>query len=211
MGILKTTDETVPATPGSGVSSVYCDATTLPVLRLVDDAGNDKQLSTIQNSSASVQSPAAATRTYLVGSNITVPAGKLKVGTNYRCRFSMTKTAAGAAASTVDVAFGTAGTTADTARISFAKPLGTAVADEGWVDIYVTVRTIGATGVAVGEFVMTHNLATTGHMAQQQAVVNTVSGTFDMTVANLVIGVCLTSGAADAITINVVQAELTGC
>lgn len=205
MGLLKTTDEATPATPGSGVSTVYVDATTLPVLRMVDDAGNDKQLSPIYNASTAVQTPAATTRTYITGSNITVPAIKMKVGAIYSCRFNMTKTAAGTATSTIDVAVGTAGTTADTARLSFTKPLGTAIADEGWVDVYVTVKTIGASGVLVGECIVNHNLSTTGHMAQQTFVATVTSGAFDTTVANLIIGVCLTSGASDAITISQVQ------
>jgi hypothetical protein len=175
---------------------------------MVDDAGIDYQVSEIQTASAAGQSPTAATRTYLTGSGVTVPVKKLVVGAIYRCRFAMTKTAAGTATSTIDVAVGTAGTTADTARLSFVKPAGTGVADEGWVDIYVTVKTIGASGVIVGEIIVNHNLATTGHMAQQCFIATVTSGAFDTTVANLVIGVCLTSGAADAITISQCMAEL---
>lgn len=211
MGLLKTTDEATPATPGSGVSTVYVDATTLPVLRMVDDAGNDKQLSPIYNASTAVQTPAATTRTYIAGSNITVPAIKMKVGAIYSCRFNMTKTAAGTATSTIDVAVGTAGTTADTARLSFTKPAGTAAADEGWCEVHAVVKTIGASGVLVGEFTMGHNGfaagAGTGHAVIPYVAVNVTSGAFDTTVANLIIGVCLTSGASDAITITAVRAE----
>src|SRR5207248_2482303 len=56
------------------------------------------------------QTPAAATRTYLTGSNIAVPVGKLRIGTCFEWNFNMTKTGAGTAASTIDVAVGTAGT-----------------------------------------------------------------------------------------------------
>jgi len=158
--------------------------------------------------SVTSQSPAAATRTYITGSCITIPPSGLRVGNVFRWTFNMTKTAAGNAASTFDVCVGTAGTTADTARVSFTKPAGTAAADEGWVTITVIVRTIGATGVMVGEFVMTHNLASTGHATIPCVAVNQVSGAFDMTTAGLKMGVCITSGAADAITIQQVLAEV---
>lgn len=205
---LKLGTEAAPPTPGAGIKHLYFDTSTLPNLRGIDAAGNDNQIGPIQNASAAGQSPVAATRTYLTGSNVTVPVIKLKVGAIYRCRFAMTKTAAGVATSTIDVCVGTTGTTADTARLSFTKPLGTAVADEGWVDIYVVVKTIGATGVIVGEIIVDHNLATTGHMGQQVFIATVTSGTFDTTVASLIIGVCFTSGAADAITISQCMAEL---
>ena len=154
------------------------------------------------------QSPAAAARTYITGSCISIPPSGLRVGNVFRWTFNITKTAAGVAASTYDVCVGTAGTTADTARLSFTKPAGTAAVDEGWVTITVIVRSIGATGVMVGEFVMTHNRSTTGHANIPCVAVNTVSGAFDMTTAGLKIGVCITSGAADAITIQQVLAEV---
>jgi hypothetical protein len=120
----------------------------------------------------------------------------------------MRKTAAGNAASTFDICVGTAGTTADTARVSFTKPAGSAAADEGKVVIEAIIRTIGATGVMVGEFTLVHNLAATGHAVIPCVCVNTVSAAFDMTTEDLIIGVCITSGAADAITIQQVIAEI---
>ena len=158
--------------------------------------------------SVAAQTPAAATRTYITGSAIAIPATGLRVGNVFHWKFNMTKTAAGTAASTFDVCVGTAGTTADTARISFTKPAGSAAVDEGWVTITAIVRTIGATGVAVGEFMMVHNLAATGHAVIPCVCVNKISAAFDMTVASLKVGVCITSGASDAITIQQVVAEV---
>jgi len=158
--------------------------------------------------STAAQTPAAATRTYITGSCISIPPSGLRVGNIFQWKFNITKTAAGIAASTFDICVGTAGTTADTARVSFTKPAGTAAVDEGWVEITAIVRTIGATGVMVGEFRMIHNLAATGHATIPCVCVNTVSGAFDMTTANLKIGVCITSGAADAITIQQVMADV---
>src|SRR5574343_294328 len=158
--------------------------------------------------STAAQTPAAATRTYITGSAIPISKAGLRVGHIFRWSFSLAKTAAGNAASTFDVCVGTAGTTADTARVSFTKPAGSAAADEGRVVIECIVRTIGATGVMVGEFSMIHNLENTGHMTTPCTCVNTVSAAFDMTTEDLIIGVCITSGANDAITIQQVIAEM---
>lgn len=152
------------------------------------------------------QTPAAATRTYITGSGITITAGQIQVGTHIHWRFDMTKTAAGSATSTFDIAFGTAGTTSDTARVSFTKPAGTAAGDEGWVDIDCVVKTNSSSGVVIGEFTMIHNLASTGHMVIPSACVSTTSSTFDTTLPTN-IGICITSGASDAITINQVFAS----
>ena len=160
----------------------------------------------LNNYSTTSQSPTAATRTYITGSNLAFTAGNIRVGTIFRWKFNLTKTAAGTAASTIDIAFGTAGTTADTARVSFTKPAGTAVVDEGWVTVEAIVRTNSSTGVVVGEFTMIHNLSATGHMTIPAACVNTVSSTFNTTTVTNV-GLCITTGASDAITIQQCTAE----
>lgn len=162
----------------------------------------------IGNSSSAQQAPAAATRTYITGSALRIPQGGLKVGDRFRWVFNMAKTAAGTATSTLDIAVGTAGTTADTARVSFTKPAGPAVADEGRVVVEAVVRVVGAaTGIVVGIMNLTHNLAATGHAQIPSVNVYATSAAFDNTGDELVVGLCLTSGAADAITIEYVDAE----
>lgn len=160
----------------------------------------------INNSSTATQTPVAATRTYIAGSQLTVPAGGLKIGTVLRWHFDLTKTAAGSATSTIDIAFGTTGTTTDTARVSFTKPAGTGAADEGWVDIECIIQSVNTVGVAVGEFRLIHNLAATGHAQIPCVVVNTISSAFN-DVTPTAIGICITTGASDAITINQCSAE----
>lgn len=193
------------STPAAGVTAIFVD--TDKKLKGKDDAGF---ITTggITNFSVTSQAPAASTRTYITGSKVTVPSGKLQVGTMIRWSFNMTKTAAGISASTFDIAVGTAGTTADTARLSFTKPAGTGVVDEAWCEIVAVVRTIGATGVISGEFWMIHNLQITGHATIPCVCVNTISAGFDMTVANLFVGLCITTGALDAITIQQVTTEV---
>lgn len=196
-----------PGNPPAGYIYEYYKADGLLYTKTSAGIETKVNKSNITNYSVAAQTPVAATRTYITGSSLAVPVNKLQVGSSFRWTFNLTKTAAGVAASTFDIAIGTAGTTVDTARLSFTKPAGTAVIDEGKITINAVVRTIGATGVMVGEFTMIHNLTATGHMIIPIACVNTISAGFDMTVANLFVGVCITSGAADAITIQMVQAE----
>lgn len=196
-----------PSTPASGKVALFSDsATPGKILRQIDDTGKILTVGPITNFSSTSQAPATATRVYIAGSALSVPSGKLQIGTHFFWRFNLTKTGAGIATSTLDIAVGTAGTTADTARVSFTKPAGTGVIDEGIIEIGAVCRgPLSASGVFSGEMYMTHNLATTGHMAQQCFVANTISGAFDVTVASLIIGLCITSGAADVVTIQQIQ------
>lgn len=197
--------QSVPATPGAGQSVIYVDSVTKRLSVKKDTGAVESVIN--NNSSVASQSPVAATRTYIAGSAIAIPTNKLQVGTILRWKFNMVKTAAGIAASTIAICFGTLGTTGDTDRVSFVKPAGTAVVDEGWVEIEATVRSIGVAGVVTGVFRMIHNLSATGHMVIPSAVVTTISAGFDTTVANLIAGLTINTGAADAITIQLVHAE----
>lgn len=164
----------------------------------------------VQNQSVAAQLPVAATRTYITGSALRVPVGGLKVGAQLYWAFNMTKTAAGVATSTIDICAGLLGTTADTAQVSFTKPAGTAAIDEGLVIVEGIVRTVSATaGVIVAELVLLHNLAATGHAQIPVVAVNTISGSFDNSSESLILGLCITTGAADAITIQQVSSLLT--
>lgn len=197
--------ETSILTPAAGVGANFFESTN-KILSSRDDTGFVR--SVLTNWSTVAQTPVAATRTYLTGSALKASAGKFQIGTLFRWRFNMTKTGAGVAASTIDICFGTNGSTADVARVSFAKPAGTAVIDEAWCDIIATVRgPISAAAVVAAQFIMSHNGNTVGHAVIPIVVVNTISAGFDLTVANLIAGVCITTGAADAITIQLVQAD----
>ncbi len=162
----------------------------------------------VLNYISGVQSIPAATRTYIDGSAVTVPDSKIQRGTIFSWKFNMTKTAAGSAASTFDICIGTLGTTGDTARLSFTKPAGTAAVDEGFVTIEAIVRgpTLSA-AIVSGQFNMIHNLASTGHMTIPCASVHTNSSGVNLTTAGLIVGVCVTTGASDDITIEQVSAQ----
>lgn len=194
------------AIPPAGVSAIFTDLDKR--LRVKDDAGFIMNANNLYNFSVASQAPGAAARTYIVGSMLSVPSSKLQIGSCFRWQFNMTKTAAGVAASTFDICFGTAGTTADTARVSFVKPAGTAAVDEAQVTITAICRgPLSASGVVVGTFSLVHNLAATGHAIIPCVVVTTISSAFSIIVPNLKVGLCITSGAADAITIQNVIAE----
>ncbi len=157
--------------------------------------------------------PVATTRTLITGTLVQIPTDGLKVGSVYRARFNMAKTAAGTATSTVDVATiprDSATTVGNaTARVSFTKPAGTAAIDEGMVYIEAVVRTVSATGVIVGEFILVHNLASTGHAQVPVVALYATSAGFDNSdLAGGYLVTAITTGASDDITIEVASAEL---
>lgn len=205
-GPVTLTNVTAPATPASGRATAYIDSTT-KMLSVKDDAGYVRSLGRT-NFSITSQAINPALRTYITGSALAMPTNKMQVGTCFRWVFDMTKTAAGAAASTFDICFGINGATGDTARVSFTKPAGTGVIDTARVSIEAICRgPLSASGVVAGMFQLTHNLAATGHAVIPCVNVTTVSSGFDVTTANLIAGLCITSGASDAITIQCVTAE----
>ena len=161
-----------------------------------------------RNSSVANQTGFAAD-TYLIGSNVLVPTGKLQVRSMYRCLWNTAKTAAGLATPIIQVRVGTAGSTADTSRLTFTFAAGTAAADEGQWELAVTFRTVGSgtSTVIAGICTLTSNLSTTG-LSPNVKSRNAVSAGFDSTVANLQIGVSVNGGASAAWTTNVVQADL---
>jgi hypothetical protein len=154
----------------------------------------------------------AATRTLIAGTLVKAPAGGLKVGSRLKFRASITKTAAGTAASTYDIGFGTVSTglaATATARVSFTKPAGDATADEGVIEVEAIVRAVSATvGVVQGQFELRHNLAATGHATVPVVVLSTTSASFDNSAEELYIGLYATTGAADAITVTQASGEI---
>lgn len=155
------------------------------------------------------QTPAATTRTYVTGSDVgPFTATQLQVGTIIHWHLDITKTAAGVASATFDIAFGTAGSTSDTARLTFTKPAGVAQIDHCAVEIYATVKTNSASGVVIGDFTLLDDQTNVlgGFLAAAKWVASSTvtSSTFDTTTATHV-GLCVTTGASDAWTINHVQ------
>jgi hypothetical protein len=154
--------------------------------------------------------------TYVTGSYVTVPASpaggnRLQAKSLYRVRMQIAKTsAAGTATPTITVRLGTAGTTADTSRAVLTFPAQTAVADDGFFDIYVVFRSVGSGTSAVisASGVLDHRLASTGLVNTNTGMAKAVSAGFDSTVANIGIGISVNFGASFAGNTDLVQAEL---
>lgn len=164
----------------------------------------------VRNFSTAAQVIATASRDFVDGSQLEVPSSGLKVGSKIKFVLDLTKTAAGTASAVFDISFGTAGTVADTARVSFTKIAGTAAIDVARVVIEATVRSIGAAGIVVGQFNLTHNLLATGFSTLPCGNVVTISSGFANDGQELFIGLNITSGASDVWTVQKVDASLTG-
>jgi hypothetical protein len=154
----------------------------------------------------------AATDAYVTGSDVLIPNARVQAKTMYRARMEITKTSTTGSVSTpiVSIRIGTAGTTADTARATLTFAAQTAVADTGFLEIFVTFRTVGSgtTAVISATGILDHVLAATGLSTANVSVAKAVSAGFDSTVSNLRIGWSFNGGTSFAGTTNMVQAEL---
>lgn len=166
----------------------------------------------LNNRSVSTVSAGYAADTYLAGSSIAMPAGGPIIGTRYACGFDMVKTAAGVATFIINVRFGTAGTTADAAILTFTFTAGTGVVDTGTFEVLLHFRTVGAgtSAVVVGKAECRHALAATGLItlgASGQGQITTVSSGFNSTPAGSILGISVNGGASFSGTNTIVQAE----
>ncbi|MBA3843512.1 MAG: hypothetical protein H0X39_13035 [Actinobacteria bacterium] len=163
----------------------------------------------LANQSTADQAVTAATLTYLTGSLISVPAAKLRVGTIFIWRLSLSKTAAGIAARAFHVRVGTLGTTADAAVLTFTQTsLPTAVADDGYIEIVATVRgPLSASCIMQGQHRLMHNGNTAGLAAVPVHVLKATSAAFNATTASLKVGLTVTTGASEALTFQQVNGE----
>jgi hypothetical protein len=152
--------------------------------------------------------------TYLTNSNISIPANNPIAKTMYRCVFRVTKTAAGTATATINVRYGTNGTTADTSRGLITFPSAqTAATDSGIVEIWSTFRTVGSGTSAVLQtaFRLSRTNTTTGFLSTggiTLTFIDVTSGGFDSTPANSIIGLSVNGGASANWTIALAQVEL---
>lgn len=162
------------------------------------------------STSVTTQVISSGTDTYLAGSRILIPTGKIQAGTIYRSKFSVTKTAAGIAAPTVTVRIGTLGTIADAARGAFGFSAQTAVADEGVIEIDTLFKSGGVTAGNAGLGRLSHRLVTTGlNISGSITTKEVASGSgFDVTGAGLGIGLSVNPGASASWNIGFLSAEL---
>jgi Zn-dependent alcohol dehydrogenase len=158
--------------------------------------------------SLAAQGPAFAVDTYLAGSGIAVPGGRLKAGTRYVLVFDAAKTAAGVAAAILTLRFGATGSVSDAALGALTFPVQTAVVDDGRFSLEVTFRSSGTAAVVQAVAALTHTLSASGLANVAGPVRRITSAPFDATLAAAQIGVSLNGGAAAAWTVSLVQARL---
>jgi len=158
--------------------------------------------------SLAAQGPGFAADSYLAGSAIAIPAGRLKAGTRYALVFDAGKTAAGVAPPILTLRFGVNGTAADAALGAMTFPAQTAVADDGRFSLEVTFRSAGAAAVVQAVAALAHTQPAAGLANVPGPVRRMTSTTFDATLANAVIGISVNAGGAAAWTVSLVQARL---
>lgn len=200
--------QSTPATPASGQAVIYVDSTSKK-LTVRNDAGEVDALDDRAIASTANQT-GFASDTYLAGSGVLIPPGLVRAGTVYHLIFDMVKTGAGTAAATLNIRFGTAGTTSDASRLLFTFTAGSAVADTGTFEVWAHWRSVGASSVLVGVAQLRHQLAatglTTGGTGGSFTVIVT-SAAFDSTVPNSIIGASFNGGASFSGTNVMVQAH----
>lgn len=151
-----------------------------------------------------------ASDTYLAGSAVAIGRAPTAGRATYRCSFDMTKTAAGTATPIIIVRFGTAGTTSDTARLTFTFAAGTAAVDSGVFEVVANFRVVGSVATMAGYCECRHALAATGLVSTGAAgngIVFATASAFDATVAASSIGVSFNGGTSFAGTNTIVQSQ----
>ena len=147
--------------------------------------------------------------TYITNSNVLIPDNKLQVKSFYRMRMQLTKTAtAGTATPIITIRLGTAGAIADTARCVLTFAAQTAVADDGFLEVFATFRVVGASAVISSHGILDHKLAATGLQNTNTGFAKAVSAAFASNVSGLQIGCSFNGGASFAGNTDLVQAEV---
>lgn len=149
-----------------------------------------------------------ATDTALEGSAIAIPSGGLKIGSRYKCKFNIVKTAAGVATPILDVHFGTAGTVADAVLTTLTFAAQTAAVDEALIELDVSFRVVGASAVIQVTGEMRHRQASGGFSNAGEGIQIATSSAFDSTVASSIIHLSVNAGTAADWTVSLVQSSL---
>ena len=168
------------------------------------------------NISTATQAVTAGADTYLAGSVVPIlgglqgPTSGSQNGTMITWKVTMSKTAAGTAASTFTLRAGTNGTTADTARCTnFSTGTATAAAD--WAEVTITAyATAGGSAATLNcSGTLRHNLATTGFSNAIGVQAYSTAASFDSTPAGTKMGLSFNAGTSSVITIQKVEVSVT--
>src|SRR5438094_8240626 len=107
--------EANPTIPSGGTAIVFVNSTNKE-LQTVDDGGIVKTLRPLTNTGSTTT---AGADIYIVGSAIPVPPQLVRVGSMFRWRLNMSKTAACTGLPVYNIRLGTTGAIGDTARLIF--------------------------------------------------------------------------------------------
>lgn len=204
-------EQSVPTTPAAGKGVIFVDSTA-STLAFKDDAG--RVWAWTQNAGVADQTVNAAD-TYLTNSDLLIPSWSVQAKTIIRWRVSASKTAAGVATPVYNIRIGANRTTGDTVRLALTGPAQTAIADIGTLDIMLTVRTVGASGVLQGTAFWSHrgtaaNTTTsgTGFANDSTGHVHGAAAGFDNSaLGGQFIGLSVNSGASGVWTVTQAQVE----
>lgn len=147
-----------------------------------------------------------AADTYVAGSSILIPTQNFKTGTGYRCRISITKTAAGVAGLTATLRVGATASTSDSSYFALSLSAQTAATDTTLLTYDFMTRSTGASAALVAHL-SSISQPTTGFSSLLKGANGTNTG--DITAwPGKYIGVSLNGGASASFTVNMVQAEI---
>jgi hypothetical protein len=195
-------EQSGPTTPASGSGIIFID-NLASIEAVKDDSG--RYWARSHNGAVANQTGFAAD-TYVTGSNVLIPSWGLQTKTSIIWRLQVSKTAAGVATPTFIIRTGTNASTADTGRHTLAATSAqTANADEGFLTIMLTVRTVGSSGQTAATAFWSHTQAATGFASDANGMISGTS-TWDMTgVAGHNIGISVNGGALAAWTVTQCQ------
>lgn len=205
MSRVRVVEESVPANPASGQMYLWPDNEASMLLTKTDA---NRAFGEVYNQSTAAQTLGTGD-TYVTGSDIRIPSCGLQVGSRITWRISLSKTGAGVAAPVWTVRMGTAGSTADASQWTHTGVAQTAVAETGYYELVLTIRSIGASGVAQGSLVVTRTGGTAATGLASVPVVEVTGAAADKTfVSGQRIGLSINAGAASAWTVTQCQATL---
>lgn len=211
--LLLNESSSVSGSPASNKGRVILDASGIVLTE--DDAGRFYGKSF--NAAVAAQGAGFATDTYVTNSNILIPTIiSLQAKTHVIWQISASKSAASTATPIYSIRLGAAGAIGDTAILALTAPAQTAIADIGTLNVMVTLRNIGASGVLQGTAWWNHrgtvasSTGGTGFANDGTGHVEASSSTFDTTgKGGQFIGLSINGGTSAAWTLTQCIGEAT--
>jgi hypothetical protein len=198
-------EQSVPATPSAGNAIWWPDST---AKRWFQKDSTGRCHGRTHNAAIASQGAGFATDTYVTDSDILIPSFGLQAKTVLKWTINARKTPAGVATPIYSIRIGANKTTADTARLQLTGPAQTAAQDDGILNILLTIRSIGASGVIQGVASWYRELATTGFAVNASGVIAGTSAGFDNSnLGGQYIGLSIDGGASAAWTLRQTVAE----